>query len=225
VNVSLETDASPDDDEVRRQQAGDEEVDHGRGEQKQPEQSLSDPFDPASLRLSQDFASGLGIKKLLNNVPVRKPSKEHWIRVHPEEGYRMQTAVLELKEDRETYLVSQQLRPELASESTFGFRMIFTMVNRQGVVSLWPVKLPGTDGKIDTWNSSALEAAQLAMTRWVRVAANMDLGAYDVFTTEADLPQPTWPTASFRDLLATAFKNKLIENLDHPVLRQLRGEI
>jgi hypothetical protein len=38
----------------------------------------------------------------------------------------------------------------------------------------------GQGEKMDSWNRSALEAATLSMTRWVRVAANMHLGAYDV---------------------------------------------
>ena len=61
------------------------------------------------FRLSQDFASSVGVKKELLTVPVRKPSKEWFIQTHPEESYRMQTAVLELKEDRETYLIAPEL--------------------------------------------------------------------------------------------------------------------
>ena len=31
---------------------------------------------------------------------------------------------------------------------------LFTTINRQGILTLWPVKLPGTDGRIDSWNAS-----------------------------------------------------------------------
>src|SRR5215470_9799322 len=77
-----------------------------------------DPFDPASLRLSQDFSAQLGVKKVLTTVPVRKPDKAWFVRVHPSEDYRLQTAVVELKEERETYLVAPALWTELAGEST-----------------------------------------------------------------------------------------------------------
>ena len=63
------------------------------------------PFDPARFRLSQDFQATLGVKKALLTVPVRKPSKEWWVQAHPNRDYWMETMVLELKEDRETYLV------------------------------------------------------------------------------------------------------------------------
>src|SRR4051794_23014226 len=36
----------------------------------------TDPFDLASLRLSQDFASAAGVKRLITTIPVKKPSKE-----------------------------------------------------------------------------------------------------------------------------------------------------
>lgn len=191
----------------------------------QAPEAAPNPFDPARLRLSQDFGATLGVKRAMLTIPVRKPSKEWFVQVHPDESYRLQTAVLELKEDRETYLVDPSLWSELStSEATFGTRIIYTAVNRQGVVFLWPIRLPGTDGKIDEWNRSAVEAAQLASGKWVRIAANMSLGAYDVFEATAKLPEPEWPELSFGDLLKVAFKNRFINSLDHPVLLRLRGE-
>jgi len=161
---------------------------------------------------------------VLLTVPVRKPAKEWWVQVHPDEKFRINTAVIELKEDRETYLIAPELWNELATESTFGPRALFTSMNRQGVPFLWPVRLPGADGKIDDWNRSALEAATMATKGWVRVAANMSLGAYEVFETTADIPGPAWPETSFGDPLKIAFKDRLITSLDHPVLKKLRGE-
>jgi hypothetical protein len=182
-----------------------------------------DPFDPASLRLSHDFAA-LGVKKALLTVPVRKPDKSWWVRVHTSNDYALQTAVIELKEERETYLVVPGLWPALAAEATFSPRALFTAVNRQGVLFLWPIRLPGADGKADAWSQSALEAAQKARKGWVRVAANLSLGAYDVWEAPGELGEPAWPDEPFRELLATAFKGKLIDSRDHPVLRRLRGE-
>lgn len=137
---------------------------------------------------------------------------------------RLETCVLELKEDRETYLVAPTLWPELASESTFGPRALYAAMNRQNVLFVWPVRLPGSDGKIDDWNRSALEAAGMAATHWVRVASNMALGAYDVFQAKADWPEPDWPDVPFNELLRVAFKGRVIESFDHPTLKRLRGE-
>lgn len=184
-----------------------------------------DLFDPERLRLSQNFAENLGVKKKLVTVPVRKPAKEWWIQVHPDESFRIETAVLELKEERgECYLVDPPLWPELCTESTFSPRALFLTINRQRVPFLWPIRLPGPDGKLDEWNRSAIIAAESARGRWVRVQANMSLGAYEVWESTASLPDPKWPEQSFQELLRVAFADRFIRTLDHPVLQRLRGE-
>jgi hypothetical protein len=187
-----------------------------------PRLEPADPFDPSRLRLSQDFAATIGVKKALVTVPVRKPDRQSFVQVHPDPAYRLETVVLELKEERETYLVEPGLWSELPNEVVP--KLIVTAINRQGVVFLWPVRLPGPDGRIDDWNRSALEAVARATSRWVRVAANMGLGAYGIYEAPTDLAPPTWPDVSFRDLLQVAFKDRLISTVDHPVLRRLRGE-
>jgi hypothetical protein len=59
-----------------------------------------DPFDPAKLRLTQGTAT-FGVKKHHTTLPVRKPSKEWFVRCHDDPAYRLETCVLELKEDSE----------------------------------------------------------------------------------------------------------------------------
>src|SRR5439155_23110819 len=110
-----------------------------------------DPFDPESLRLSQDFSASMGVRKALLSVPVRKPDKSWFVRIHPDEAYRLQTAVIELKEDRETYLVAPALWPALSAESTFSPRALFTAISRLGVLFFWPIRVPGAAGKDNEW--------------------------------------------------------------------------
>jgi hypothetical protein len=183
----------------------------------------TDPFDPARLRLPQDFGAGLGVKKIITTVSVRKPDRQWFVRVHPDEAWRLPTAVIEIKEDREVYLVDPALATELPGEVVP--MMLFTSITRQGVPFLWPIRLPGDDGKHNEWYRTALEAAQRAQTRWVRIAANMAAGGYDVFEATGALPEPEWPDLSFPELLRIAFRDRLIRTADHPVLRRLRGEV
>jgi hypothetical protein len=100
---------------------------------------------------------------------------------------------------------------------------LFTAVNRQGVVFLWPVKLPTPDGRANEWHRSAAAAAELAMEHWVRIKANMSLGAYDIFKASDSIPAPTWPTLSFSELMRIGFRDHLITNFDHAVIKRLRG--
>ncbi|MCZ6861990.1 MAG: hypothetical protein O7I42_17225, partial [Alphaproteobacteria bacterium] len=40
-----------------------------------------DPFNPKSLRISQDFAAAAGVKQVLATIPVRKPNRQDFVRV------------------------------------------------------------------------------------------------------------------------------------------------
>jgi hypothetical protein len=183
-----------------------------------------DPFDPESLRLPQEFTAALGVKKALLTIPVRKPAKEWFVRVHPDPQYHLHTAVIELKEVGEVYIVSRQLWPDLAGESTFSSKMLFLTINRQQVVFFWPVRLPSTDGRVDAWSKSAFEAAQMAKTTWVRMSPDQSLGAYNVLYAD-HAAQPVFPDLPMSDLLRIAFKDRYIDTWTHPVLQQLRGEV
>jgi hypothetical protein len=180
-----------------------------------------DPFDPAALRLDQSFSEGPTVKKLLTTIPVRKPGAQDFVRVHESEEYRLDTAVIALKDDRETYLVSPPLVRELVDECV---RVtLFTTISRQGVLTLWPVRLPGADGKDMEWWRSAREAAELAMRSWVRLKANTALGAYEIYTAAGSIPEPEWPQLSFREILKIAFREFMIDSTEHAVIRKLRG--
>lgn len=187
-------------------------------------QANSDPFDISRLRLSQDFVAAAGVKKLLNTIPCRKPSKEWFVQTHPDSDFRIQTCVIELKEDSETYLVDSTLWPDLIGESTFSPRALITSINRQGVLFLWPIRLPSAEGRLDEWSRSAMEASTLAAGKWVRVQANMSLGAYEVFEAAGQWATPEWPDLPFEQLLKVAFKDRFIATHDHPILKRLRGE-
>jgi hypothetical protein len=181
-----------------------------------------DPFDPAALRLDQSFAETLGVKKLLTTVPVRKPNRQDFVRVHPDPAYRLTpAAIIELKEDREVYLLTPAMASELPGE--FAAATLFTTVNRQGVLHLWPVKLPGADGKHNEWHRSAAEAAERAMKQWVRLTANLSLGAYEMFEAMGDLPEPEWPDLPFPEILKIAFRDRIVDTANHPVVRRLQG--
>src|SRR5262245_16706130 len=107
------------------------EIDNGHVEPTFNPAAPPDPFDPARLRLSQDFAATVGVKKALLTVPVRKPDKAWFVHVHASDDYRIETAVIELKEDREVYLVAPELWSALSTEATFGPRAFFTAITRQ----------------------------------------------------------------------------------------------
>jgi hypothetical protein len=193
---------------------------------KQRGQQMTDQINPldnlSTLRLDQSFADKVGVKKLLTTVPVRKPNRRDYVRVHPNPAFRLSpAAIIELKEEGEVYLVLPSIAQQLPGE--FSVVTLNTAINRQGVVHLWPVKLPSPDGKLMDWHRSAAEAAERAVERWIRVASNMALGAYEIFEANGDLPDPDWPDISFEEILKIAFRGRVVDRPDHPLVRRLQG--
>jgi hypothetical protein len=98
-------------------------------------------------------------------------------------------------------------------------------ISRAGTVFLWPVPLPTADGRLNSWHQSQRNAAELGENQWTRMRANMGAGSYDITVAPPGVSEPRWPTETFAELLKIAFGNgRLIDRLDHPVLKRLRGE-
>jgi hypothetical protein len=65
-----------------------------------------------------------------------------------------------------------------------------------------------------------------AKSFWVRRQADKSNGGYLITkASNAQLPDPKWPTESLDDLIEKAFDRYYIVTIDHPVLRRLRGEV
>lgn len=88
---------------------------------------------------------------------------------------------------------------------------------------MWPVRLPDTFGRLDSWNQSAHKAAEFAMENWTRVVPNLSAGYYDTLTPINKLSEPEWPDISFDKVLRLGFGDYFVDSIDHPVLRRLRG--
>jgi hypothetical protein len=184
-----------------------------------------DPFDVTRLRLPADDDAALGVRELLVTVPYKKPSKEQFVRVHPDPAYRCTGWLIELKDDDgECFWVDPSLRSHLAEEPTFGKRLVVTAIARSGAVFLWGLRMPGPDGKTPDWVTIPLEAARCAETRWTKLFWDQSQRRHRVKVSEHLDDEPTWPPQSFAELLRLAFKDRVITALDHPILQKLRGE-
>jgi hypothetical protein len=182
-----------------------------------------DPFDPASLRLDPTTATGaIGVKRKILAIKVGKPDKMEFCRVHPDETYRLDTAIVEDKVNRESYLVAPALWSELP-DFIVPVRLC-AAVNRHGTPFLWPARLPDKDRPM-AWHSTMLEAQEIAIRSWVRVQADMSAGSYAVFEATGNLPEPEWCELSFHEMLRIAFKARFIDSMNHPFISDLMGRV
>ena len=158
----------------------------------------------------------------INIVPVREPSDQDFVRVHPDEAYRLTATILDDKYEPEVYLVLPHVAHQLPGKCSPA--VLYTAINRQGVTFLWPVKLSTPDGNANEWHRSAAEAAVRAMACWLRVKADKALGGYAIYEASSTIPDPTWPTETLEELLQIGFRGRLVDSLKHPVIKDLRRE-
>jgi hypothetical protein len=177
------------------------------------------------LRIGQDFQSQLGLDPVRTHVPVTKPEPTWFFRTSP--ILRLNTCLLNVKnlgKDNGIYLINPDLWKQLAPELK-PFEMVGCM-SRSGVFFIWPIRLPGADDlKINPWHRSAITASNMAKTSWIRMVADMNLGAYTITVARAALDEPKWPDEDFGSLLRIAFQDSYVESADHILLRKLRGDL
>jgi hypothetical protein len=183
------------------------------------------PFDPANLRLNQSYTETVGVKKLITNIPVKKPNKQTFFRIHPGEEWRAKFPIIDLKDEGEEYIVTRPLVSELFAEVVH--KELRLGITRQGNLFFLPMRLPGPDGKDMMWWSSLRDHADRAETHWLRVIPNKELGAYEALQASDSLGDPEWDLQghNFWSLIEIAFKNSLIKDLDHAVVKRLRGRV
>jgi hypothetical protein len=180
--------------------------------------SVFDDLD--SLRVDQDHGFITTVERL-THIPVRKPNKVWFIRVNPDPAMSLVSTVFEDKdEDRDTYFVMPAARGLL--DGLGRIVQLTVAVNVQGVVFVWPVPMPDSGGP-KAWASSARAALDLARTKWIRVQPDLSLGAYRIHEAQGKYNEPTWPDLSFQEILKLAFKERIIDSANHPVIRKLQG--
>jgi hypothetical protein len=184
-------------------------------------QSLTDSFDIESLRIPVEYNRQCDVKKLLVTVPVKKPNKSIFFRVRDDVEGAFHAFVLEIKEAGETYLLTPQVAailPEFARPSK-----LHVAIDRNGNTFIIPVPLPGEDGKRNQWHESLAHGVERSKFKWVRMAANMSAGAYDLYEAQGGIADPVWTEHTIGQLIEIAFKGKVIADENHPVVAALFG--
>jgi hypothetical protein len=141
--------------------------------------------------------------------------------VRPEPAFRLDVAVLDLEEDGDVYMVAPALRDELADE--LKRTTLYLAQSRSGSFFLIPIRLPDSSGRRNSWTDSQRRGVETAMHSWTRLMSNRTAGQYDIAVATGTFPEPEWPEMTMRDILRLAFKDAMIDSIDHPAVRRLRG--
>jgi hypothetical protein len=180
-------------------------------------------LDLTKLALPQDFQNMTGARKLWTSIPVRKPSKTEFFRILDDDNYTIRTAIIEMKEENETYLIDPGLIVDL-SDYVVPVQVVIA-ITRMNAIMVWPVKLP--QERRNPWHDTALQAAELAKKKWICMRANMHAGCYELLEATGKLPEPEFPTEelTFKRMLELAFKDFYVDTLEHPLVLRLSGQV
>lgn len=185
---------------------------------------MFDPFSPESLLLSQKFHEITPTRKLITNLRVGKPPKDKFVRASTNPDHTIYGSVIELGDlENEVYWVLPRLRESLAADSCFKNVALTLSTTRDGAPFFWKIALPDPNGKRQIWISSMKAAQDIAKDSWVRVSWSPANRAYEVITGSINIA-PDFPTESIQELMNIAFNGKIITDLNHPVIKSLKGQ-
>jgi len=191
-----------------------------------PDTDTYDPFAPENMRLPQEYLDQVVAQSVLGGIEVQKPGDQEFIRVHPSADYRHLAVLIEHKEEKGLkYLVHPSYAPRLTTIKVH-LETLYLYMNRAGKLAFWPIKV-SKDGRENKWLTTATNAAEKAMLKWLRVSSDDAGGGYLTFAALGEFPEPQWAEKTqgrtIFQLLAIAFKERLIMDEHHPLIRKLHG--
>jgi len=160
-------------------------------------------------------------------ITVAKPKNDTFVRTSakPEEWAAFD--FIELETEGKLYLLTPDVVEEINALNedraqvmikTMKKRLIYS-VTRRGDPFLWPITI--MDG--NDWVDSDNTCADAAQESWIRVMSNTAAGKYD-YVISPDSIEPKWPSTTYEEAVLKAFDGKIIDSMEHDVIRQLLGE-
>ena len=144
----------------------------------------------------------------------------------PEENYSMDTNILSLKTDNEWYLIDPDILHQIQLESQLKVMTLYVCVTMNSTPFVTCIPQPNELGQINSWHESGHRTMEEAKQFWVRRQADRSNGGYIITKAmNAKLPDPKWPEMTLSEIVDRAFDKFYIDNMDHPVLQRLRGEM
>jgi hypothetical protein len=165
---------------------------------------------------------------VLTTVKIVKPPPEPFIRIHPDPGMEFITYVMDGRDGCSMIEpdIFDAIRAKIPDFKKFAPCVsLRPYITTKGTIGLWPLKResPFSIGG-NSYNVSAFNVADRGRVQWLRVSTNTDLGIWQGFDPEEKLPEPNWPKDLKMDqLLILAMKGGVIDSIDHPLIKQLRG--
>jgi hypothetical protein len=166
-------------------------------------------------------------KSVTIHLPVRRPKPREHFRVCDDPAMSLNLSVYVHKPegsmDEETYFVMPSMEAYLREQEELKIVQVVLCATLSGAWYLWPLPVPDGEGAARSHVTSARSIAKAALTQWVRMKWRRADNAYGMMVAEAVDQEPKWPDLTINELLKLGFKDKIIDNRDHPAMQELRG--
>jgi len=165
-----------------------------------------------------DF-SGVATPGTPIRIHIGRPKRDEWVTVRQDDEWHLSTYIIEDADnmDREHYIVIPELaNGELCDDARY--TNLFLTISSAGRLFYWAVKQPAGSRR-NYWAESAKAAVDIAKGKWIRLIPGHD--GYELREARVEMPKPHWPNLSREELIQLAFKDRIIQSIDHPVARRL----
>jgi len=187
------------------------------------------------LLVPKGQGTALPTQMVRTHIKVERPASTSWFRTYSEWGPWDDTFRIFIHESQGD-IPSQLVEPHVVAEDLgLKIKRPALYVDRSGELRLWLIAGGSYSGAASrtapsSWETTAIQAAEIARTAWVRISSNKSAGIYEIHRVKegVEVPEPDW--SAFGDLdpgtiLGLAFgEDRRIASFDHPILRTLRGE-
>ncbi len=183
-------------------------------------------IDLERVRAKADQRIDLGVTTEYTLIPIRNPKPDEFFMCMADEEYSMDANILSLKTDNEWYLIDPDILPDIQLESQLKVMTIYMCVTMSSTPFVTCIPQPDEMGKINSWHNSGHRTMEEAKQCWIRRQADKANNCYLVTKAmNAKLPDPKWPTMTLSEIIDRAFDKFYINDIQHPVLQRLRGEV
>jgi hypothetical protein len=163
------------------------------------------------------------VRKRLVSLPVRNaPHRDWFVRTSQKPDHRGTLPLFWDKGgDGSSYLVDEAVQYLLGDRVQNNYGVL--TLTKQGSLFLWCSPLEDDQGNWNAWHQSAHDMKEVAADAWVKIQGNKQINGYEPVDPLVPIMQePLFPdNLSWAEILHLAFRRRLIESEDHPVIRRI----
>jgi hypothetical protein len=165
-------------------------------------------------------------KKVLTHIPPRKPAPGWHVRTSPDPNMSAVETLFHMKSiDDNYYYIDDKMIELLQGLNPKGVvdLSLTLAVTKLDVPFLWVNGMEDEEGKLNSWHASTRDVIEVARDTWISVRSEMQSSGYTYRPDDDQSKEPLWPDLTWAQILRLAFRNYIIRDENHPIVRSLRG--